>query len=44
MVLQYKTIGPWRNYLFGESTYIFLSLAAKSALVWQVFAGTLVPQ
>jgi len=44
MILQYKKVGPWRNYIFGESTYIFLSLAAKSALVWQVFAGTLVSQ
>jgi hypothetical protein len=44
MVLQYKKIGRWKNYLFGESVYIFLSLASKSALVWQVFAGTLVPQ
>lgn len=43
MVLQYKRIGPWRNYLVGESTYILLSLTAKSALAWQVFAGTLVP-
>lgn len=43
MILQYRRIGPWRNYLFGESIYIFLSLASKSALVWQVFAGTLVP-
>jgi hypothetical protein len=44
MILQYKKVGPWRNYLFGESTYIFLSLASKSALVWQVFIGTLVPE
>ncbi len=43
MILQYKKIGPWRNYVFGESTYIFLSLAAKTALVWQVFSGTLIP-
>jgi hypothetical protein len=41
MVLQYRRIGPWRNYLFGESVYILLSLVAKSALAWQVFAGTL---
>jgi hypothetical protein len=41
MVLQYQRIGPWRNYLVGESTYILLSLTAKSALAWQVFAGTL---
>lgn len=39
--LQYKQIGPWRNYLFGESAYILLSLVAKSALAWQVFGGTL---
>jgi len=43
MVLQYKKVGPWRNYLFGERAYIFLSLVAKSALAWQVFAGTLRP-
>jgi hypothetical protein len=41
MILQYRRIGPWRNYLVGESTYILLSLIAKSALAWQVFAGTL---
>lgn len=41
--LQYKKIGPWKNYLVGERTYILLSLLAKSLLAWQVFAGTLVP-
>ncbi len=41
MILQYRRIGPWRNYLVGEYTYILLSLTAKSALAWQVFAGTL---
>lgn len=41
MVLQYKKIGPWKDYLFGETIYIFLSLTAKSALAWQVFGGTL---
>jgi hypothetical protein len=41
MVLQYKKVGRWSNYVFGESTYILLSLVAKSALAWQVFAGTL---
>ena len=30
-------------YLTGERTYILLSLLAKSALAWQVFAGTLAP-
>jgi hypothetical protein len=44
MLLQYKQVGPWKNYLFGESMYILLSLVAKSALAWQVFGGTLRPQ
>ena len=43
MVLQYKKIGKWRDYLYGERVYIILSLVAKSALAWQVFAGTLRP-
>lgn len=43
MVLQYKKVGPWKEYLFGERTYVLLSLLAKSALAWQVFAGTLRP-
>lgn len=43
MFLQYKQIGPWKNYLFGEKIYIILSLVAKSALAWQIFAGTLRP-
>jgi len=41
MVLQYRKVGPWRDYLFGERMYILLSLFAKSALAWQVFSGTL---
>ena len=41
MVLQYRKVGRWANYRFGESTYVLLSLIAKSALAWQVFAGTL---
>ena len=39
--LQYKQVGRWKDYLNGERTYITLSLVAKSALAWQVFAGTL---
>ncbi len=42
MVLQYRRIGPWRDYLFGETGYIVLSLVAKSLLAWQVFFPTLV--
>ena len=41
MWLQYKRIGPWRNYLVGEKVYIILSLTAKAALAWQVFSATL---
>jgi len=43
MFLQYKKVGPWKNYLFGERMYIVLSLAAKTALAWQIWAGTLRP-
>lgn len=43
MVLQYKKVGPWKDYLYGEFVYIILSLVAKSLLAWQVFAGTLQP-
>lgn len=42
MWLQYKKVGPWRNYVFGERVYVLLSLTAKSALAWQVFSGTLI--
>lgn len=43
MVLQYKKIGPWKSYLYGELVYLILSLVAKTLLAWQVFAGTLQP-
>jgi hypothetical protein len=43
MVLQYRRIGPWRDYLTGEKTYMVMSLVAKSLLAWQVFSGTLRP-
>lgn len=39
--LQYRAKGRWADYLFGERTYIVLSLVAKSLLAWQVFGGTL---
>ena len=38
--LQYHQIGPWSDYLYGEQTYLVLSLVAKSALAWQIVAGT----
>jgi hypothetical protein len=43
MILQYKKTGRWNDYLYGEKAYMVLSLVAKSALAWQVFAGTLRP-
>lgn len=42
-VLQYKKVGKWSDYLYGERAYIILSLVAKSLLAWQVFGGTLRP-
>lgn len=43
MILQYKKVGKWQDYLYGERAYIVLSLVAKSLLAWQVWAGTLRP-
>ena len=43
MVLQYKKVGCWADYLYGERVYIILSLAAKSVLCWLIFTGTLAP-
>jgi hypothetical protein len=37
MVLQYKKVGRWSDYLYGEKVYILLSLTAKALLAWQVF-------
>ncbi len=39
--LQYRQIGPWSSYAFGEKMYLVLSLIAKSLLAWQIFAGSL---
>lgn len=43
MVLQYKKVGKWKNYLYGEKGYIVLSLVAKSILAWIAFAGVMQP-
>jgi hypothetical protein len=40
-MLQYRRIGRWVDYLAGERTYVWLSLIAKSALAWQIFANVL---
>jgi hypothetical protein len=43
MVLQYKEVGRWKDYLFGERVYIILSLSAKTVLCWLIWTGTLAP-
>ena len=43
MILQYRKVGRWKDYLVGEKTYMVLSLVAKSLLAWQVWSGTLRP-
>lgn len=42
MVLQYKRVGKWKSYVYGEKAYIVMSLVAKSLLAWQIFANTLI--
>ena len=41
MWLQYKKVGKWKLYEFGEKGYIDLSLVSKSILAWVVVIGTL---
>ncbi|MCX5775525.1 MAG: heliorhodopsin HeR [Firmicutes bacterium] len=43
MVLQYKKVGKWKDYLYGERVYIVLSLVAKSLLAWLVLFGAMQP-
>ena len=43
MVLQYKGISRWKDYLYGERVYIILSFVAKSILSWLVFIGIFAP-
>ncbi len=40
--LQYRGKGRFASYLLGERVYVVLSLVAKSALAWQIFANTLI--
>jgi hypothetical protein len=39
--LQYRGIGRWSDYAFGEKAYLVLSLGAKSVLAWQIYGGSL---
>ena len=43
MILQYKGVGKWKDYLYGERVYIVRSLAAKSFLAWLVLFGAMQP-
>jgi len=43
MILQYKKVGKWKNYLYGERVYIVLSLVAKTFLAWLVLFGAMQP-
>lgn len=43
MILQYKRVGKWKEYLYGERVYITLSLIAKSILAWLVLFGAMQP-
>ena len=41
MWLQYKKVGKWKDYVYGEKAYIVLSLVSKSALAWILVLGTM---
>lgn len=43
MVLQYKGVGKWKDYLYGERFYIILSVVSKTLLAWLVFSGVYAP-
>ena len=38
-ILQYARIGKWKDYVYGEKSYVWLSLIGKSTLAWLVFIG-----
>lgn len=39
--LQYRGVGRWNDYLYGEKVYLVLSLVAKSVLAWFIYFGSL---
>ena len=41
--LQYREVGRWADYAYGEKVYLVLSLVAKSLLAWLIFGGSLAP-
>ncbi len=43
LYLQHKQRGKWASYIYGEKVYMVVSVIAKTALAWQIFAGILKP-
>lgn len=43
MILQYKRVGKWKDYIYGERVYIVLSLVAKTFIAWLVLFGAMQP-
>ena len=43
MGLQYKQVGKWKDYIYGEYVYISLSIGAKTLLAWLIFANVIRP-
>ncbi len=41
MFLQYKKIGKWKVYAYGEKAYVVLNLVSKSALGWSIVLETM---
>lgn len=41
LALHALRVGPWRRNEAGETTFMILSLAAKTLLAWQIVGGTL---
>jgi len=39
MLLHYKKVGKWRDYVVGEIGYVVLNLVSKSVVGWLVFYG-----
>jgi Heliorhodopsin len=38
-VLSMMNIGPWADYYYTESSYMFLSVVAKTLIAWQAYLG-----
>jgi len=43
ILMQYQRRDRWTDYAYGERAFIVVGFIAKTALVWQVFAGALRP-